>query len=192
MKSVRPPVSGDVNMSIRSVFLPSCLLILWSLAGCGIQTAEFPGRDPGRVWSAMVTAAEEPVYPDWRVIDNEVWTNRDQAEIEIYRVLRRDLIEPGHEPIRESETWKFQIRMIAGDPPTVRFRSRQISVPAHVWEQGKQYFDDVATLLGGTTDPEAVFIELVEPAEDEVSVEIEELPVVGEDILDPPVETPSE
>ena len=179
-------------MSIRSVFLPSCLLVLWCLAGCGIQTATFPGRDPGRVWSAMVTAAEEPVYPDWRVIDNEVWTNRDHAEIEIYRVLRRDLIEPGHEPKRESETWKFQIRMIAGDPPTVRFRSRQISVPSHVWEQGKQYFDDVSALLGGTPESDPAMLELVVPAEEEVSVEIEEPAMVGGDILDAPVETPSE
>ena len=192
MKRARPPAAGDVNMFTRTAFLPSCLLILCCLGGCGVQTATFPDRDPGRVWSAMVTAAEEPVYPDWRVIDNEVWTNRDHAEIEIYRVLRRDLIEPGHEPKRESETWKFQIRMIAGDPPTVRFISRQLSVPSHVWEQGKQYFDDVAALLGGTTESESEILELAAPMDKEISVEIEEMPAVGGDILNSPVGTPSE
>ena len=188
----RQVAAGDANMSTRNVSILIGLLVLWGVGGCGIQTATFPERDPARVWSAMVTAAEEPIYPDWRVIDNEVWTNRDNAEIEIHRVLRRDLVEPGHNPKRESVTWKFQIRMIKGDPPTVRFRSRQIAVPAHVWKQGQQYFDDVAALLGSSPLLEIEVEEVVTPVEDGESLETEEMPAVGTDLLETPSDAPAE
>ena len=96
----------------------------------------------------MVTAAQEPAYPDWRVIENEVWSDPVTGEIEILRFLRRDRQDPGEKRKEENEKWKFQIVLIDVNPPTIRFLARQIAVPAHVWNEANRYFKDVQALLG--------------------------------------------
>lgn len=118
------------------------------LTGCGYKTATFPDQDPSQVWSAMVTAAEEPAYHDWRVIENDVWTDPQTGEIEVRRYLRRERLEPGESRREESEKWKFQIVLTEVHPPTIRFFARQVAVPAHVWAEADRYFKDVQLLLG--------------------------------------------
>jgi hypothetical protein len=179
MRLSRQFAAGDIAMSIRHVNSVVLLLAgMLFLGGCGAKTATFPGKDAKQVWSAMVTVAEDPVYPDWRVVENEVWTNRDTASIEIYRVIRRDRVEPGNTPQRETETWKFQIVMTSDQPPTLKFLARQMVVPAHAWVQAEQYFADVETLLeevqfpGGEVEESPAVVELefeevieIDPAE---------------------------
>ncbi|MCH2161359.1 MAG: hypothetical protein MK085_05750 [Phycisphaerales bacterium] len=193
MKVRRQVAAWEVAMSIRSLAVVLALLALSGAGGCAAQTATFPERDPARVWSAMVTAAEEPIYPDWRVIDNEVWTDRENGEIEILRILRRDSIEHGHDPRRESVIWKFRIRMIEVQPPTVQFSARQLVVPSHVWQQGQQFFDDVAALLGTTTVEEIEEVVEIDTPGVELTIEeeitIEETPPVGADLLEPSTDT---
>ena len=118
------------------------------LAGCGYKSATFPDESPSQVWSAMITAAEEPHYKDWRVIENEVWSDPASGEIEVHRYLRRMRQEPGEKSRNEKERWKFQIVLIEVDPPTIRFFARQAAVPAHVWNEADRYFKDVQALLG--------------------------------------------
>jgi hypothetical protein len=131
-------------MIMRTLGLVLALL----LTGCGYKTATFPDRDPSQVWSAMVTAAQKPAYPDWRVMENEVWSDPATGEIEVLRFLRRDRQDPGEKRQQENEKWKFQIVLIEVDPPTIRFFARQIAVPAHVWTEANRYFKDVQALLG--------------------------------------------
>ena len=117
------------------------------LGGCGYKMATFSGHDGSHVWSAMLTAAEQPVYEDWRVIENDVWNEPESGRIEILRLLMRDRVDAGNKPVRESETWRFQIHLLEFEPPTVRFIARQAAVPAHVWLEAERYFDEVRSLL---------------------------------------------
>ena len=146
-----------MNMCRSFVILSLALFFL--MGGCGSTTARFPGNDASQVWSAMVTVAEKPEYPQWRVIENEVWVDSQTSRIEIMRILRRDRIRNEQKPRRESETWKFQITMIQSDPPTVKFFARQAAVPAHVWNEADRYFTDVRTLLEGTPVPVSKTVE---------------------------------
>ena len=58
----------------------SLVLLLGSLlGGCTRQTATFPGHSDPEVWNAMVTVAENPVYDDWFVLENEVMTARPEG-----------------------------------------------------------------------------------------------------------------
>lgn len=146
--------------------LPTVALAALVLAGCSSRSATFPGHADSEVWQAMVTAAENPVYDDWFVFDNQVMVDRDQARIEIYRILRRDLVRPGSPAQRQEEDWRFVVHATQSDPPTVEFSARQAAVPAHVWREAERYFYDMRTLLkggdpskpataGGVSDPNA-------------------------------------
>ena len=57
-------------MSASRLMLP-LVVVLVALGGCSSRTATFPGHSDPEVWQAMVTAAEEPVYNDWFVFDNQ-------------------------------------------------------------------------------------------------------------------------
>lgn len=120
------------------------------LGGCGYKMATFPDYDGAQVWSAMVTAAEHPEYDDWLVIENDVWDDPSTARVEVLRLLMRDRVELGEDPIREEERWRFQIYLLEFEPPTVRFMARQAAVPAHVWREAERYFDDVRALLNAS------------------------------------------
>ena len=111
----------------------------------------------------MVTVAENPVYDDWFVLENEVMTARPEGRIEIYRILRRDLVRVGQDPVRQEENWRFQVQFLHTDPPTIKFSARQAAVPAHVWREGDRYFTDMRTIL----EPNGVV-----PVTDEESVEL--------------------
>ena len=153
MKKRRPNVVKDVLMNMCRSFVILSLGVVFLMGGCGSTTARFPGKDVSQVWSAMVTVAEKPEYPQWRVIENEVWVDSKTSRIEIMRILRRDRVRNEQQPRRESETWKFQITMVKSDPPTVKFFARQAAVPAHVWSEADRYFTDVRTLLEGPPVP---------------------------------------
>jgi hypothetical protein len=124
------------------------VLLLGSLlGGCTRQTATFPGHSDPEVWNAMVTVAENPVYDDWFVFENEVMSDRPTGRIEIYRILRRDLVRVGQNPVRQEEDWRFQVQFLYTDPPTIKFSARQTAVPAHVWREADRYFTDMRTIL---------------------------------------------
>lgn len=95
----------------------------------------------------MVTVAENPVYDDWFVFENEVMSDRPTGRIEIYRILRRDLVRVGQNPVRQEEDWRFQVQFLYTDPPTIKFSARQTAVPAHVWREADRYFTDMRTIL---------------------------------------------
>ncbi|MEE2973206.1 MAG: hypothetical protein VX672_08770 [Planctomycetota bacterium] len=125
------------------------LLVLLGLAlgGCSKQTATFPGHSDPEVWNAMVTVAENPVYDDWHVFENEIAADRTRGRIEIFRILRRDLVRVGQDPIRQEEDWRFQVQFLYSDPPTIQFTARQASIPAHLWREADRYFDDMRQIL---------------------------------------------
>lgn len=129
------------------------ITIMGAMGGCGYKVATFPGADGAQVWSAMVTAAEQPEYLDWRVIENDVWNEPTEGRIEIHRLLRRSRVEPGEKPVREEETWRFQITLLELDPPMIRFFARQAAVPAHVWREATRFFDEVLSLLHEPLSP---------------------------------------
>lgn len=117
------------------------------LGGCANRTATFPGHSDPEVWNAMVTVAENPVYDDWHVFENEVMAARPEGRIEIYRILRRDLVRVGQDPIRQEEGWRFNVQFLQTEPPTIRFITRQAAVPAHLWREADRYFADMRTIL---------------------------------------------
>jgi hypothetical protein len=153
MNERRHVVAKDVLMFMCRSSVILSLGLIFLMSGCGSTIARFPGKDVSQVWSAMVTVAEEPEYPNWLIIENEVWVDSKTSRIEIMRILGRDRVRPGQSPRRESETWKFQITMTKSVPPTVKFFARQAAVPAHVWVEADRYFTDVRTLLDGTSIP---------------------------------------
>jgi len=152
-------------MSAFRLLLPFVVALL-ALGGCSSRTATFPGYSDPEVWQAMVTAAEEPVYDDWFVFDNQVMVDRDNVRIEVYRILRRDLVRPGSAPQRQEEAWRFVVHATQSDPPTVEFTARQAAVPAHVWREADRFFYDMRTLLKGG-DPSATgTADVLEPTAD--------------------------
>ena len=118
-----------------------------ALGGCSNRTATFPGHSDPEVWNAMVTVAENPVYDDWYVFENEVMTARSEGRIEILRILRRDLVRVGQDPVRQTEDWQFYVQFMHTDPPTIKFTARHVAVPAHLWREADRYFSDMRTLL---------------------------------------------
>lgn len=166
-----------------------------ALGGCSRQTATFPGHSDPEVWNAMVTVAENPVYDDWHVFDNEVAADRSQGRIEIFRILRRDLVRVGQDPVRQQEDWRFQVQFLHSDPPTIRFAARQASIPAHLWREADRYFADMREIL---SSPSSVAAESPVVSPEDIEVETEETveivePAAGdtetfEDLLD--VEAP--
>lgn len=147
-KMSSPNLRTPPTMALRRT-LPAFAAAALVLAGCSSRSATFPGHSDPEVWQAMVTAAENPVYDDWFLFDNQVMVDRENARIEIYRILRRDLIRPGTPPVRQEEDWRFVVHATQSDPPTVEFTARQAAVPAHVWREAERYFYDMRTLLKG-------------------------------------------
>src|SRR5688572_5270240 len=128
------------------------------LAACTTIREAFPGHEADEVWTAMVAAARTPDYnhPDytrrWMVRENQVWVDDENSRIEIFRRVERDLYRPASKSLQEQREWKIQAALGERDPPTIRFRSRQVGVPAHAWDEAERYFDDVWELLGGRPD----------------------------------------
>ena len=157
------------------------------LGGCSNRTATFPGHSDPEVWNAMVTVAENPVYDDWHVFENEVRAIRPEGRIEILRILRRDLVRVGQDPLRQVEEWKFRVQFLHTDPPTIQFTARQGAIPAHLWREADRYFADMRTILDREVN-EVELIEVVEEIVEEVPapVLIEEEPTADESNLVPP------
>lgn len=136
----------------RFLFFAESLIFL---GGCATRTHVFPDHQASDVWRAMIAAAETPDYhhPDpterWTVRENNVWINDDENRIEIHREVERELMRPGAIPRHEQRQWRFQAVLEGTDPPTVRFNSRGLGVPAHAWIEAERFFDDVSDILGG-------------------------------------------
>lgn len=172
------------------------VLLLGSLlGGCTRQTATFPGHSDPEVWNAMVTVAENPVYDDWFVFENEVMSDRPMGRIEIYRILRRDLVRVGQNPVRQEEDWRFQVQFLYTDPPTIKFSARQTAVPAHVWREADRYFNDMRTILepdgvAPLTEVESIVeIESASAAEDAGEGESEVTEVTEIEVVEPEAAT---
>ena len=138
-------------------FNPAMVLLATSAAvgGCASRTHVFDGREIEPVWTAMKTVAAEPRYDDWTIPNegNQVWTNDDQRRIEIYRKLERITHQPGKKPHVDQRTWRIQIFLTEAEPPTAKFVSRDLVVPAWAWEEAERYFADVEELLGPRPQP---------------------------------------
>ena len=135
--------------STISLRLPSLAIVLTMLVGCGGQTASFPGHTDPEVWNAMVTVAENPEYQDWRLSENWVTATRPEGRIEIYRILRRDRVQPGRPPRRQQEDWNITVQFLYSDPPTIEFMARDASIPAHAWAEADRYFEGMRRVLAG-------------------------------------------
>ena len=127
---------------------------IWAVAlavisGCTSIERTFDGYSSDQVWTAMVAAAESPAYADWKVAANDVWVDESAQRIEIYRHLRRVLFRPGAEPHRETQTWRIELRLNRGNPPTATFASRGLGLPTDVQYEANRFFFDVLDLLRG-------------------------------------------
>ncbi len=107
---------------IFRVLMP--VIVLLVAGGCTSIERTFDGYRSDQVWTAMVAAAETPAYADWTVAANDVWVDESAQRIEIYRHLRRVLYRPGADPHRETQTWRFEVRLRGRNPPTANFISR--------------------------------------------------------------------
>ncbi len=125
-------------------------------SGCSTVQEVFSGAAPEAVWTALVAVAETPDYGDldpskrWFVRENHVRADETTRTIEIYRELDRVLHRPRTQPLREQQTWRFRVVMVADAPPTVTFISRGLGVPMKAVAEGDRYFADVRNLLAGT------------------------------------------
>jgi len=136
---------------VRSVAIA---LAAAALVGCASESATFSGRPRDQVWTAMVAVAEQPRYADWRMLDNRVVVDDERQEIYIARQLRRDLVRPGADEVRQDRSYRFDIVLEAtpedrpDTPPTVTFSTVQPIMPARLFEEADRYFAEVAELLG--------------------------------------------
>ncbi|MGA1266010.1 MAG: hypothetical protein ACO32J_02385 [Phycisphaerales bacterium] len=133
------------------------LLAMWPLllAACGAAEREFPGYTRDQVWKAMVETAEDPRYPDWVVVDNQVWRDDTTGTVQIRRDLRRDLVIVGQKPRREAHEWHFTATVASTEPPLLTFTTSTPCVPAHFWLQGDQFMHEVERRLQGRPLPAA-------------------------------------
>lgn len=132
-------------------------LVVWPLllAACGTAEREFPGYTRDQVWKAMVDTAEDPRYPDWIVVDNQVWRDDTTGTVQIRRDLRRDLVIVGQKPRREACEWHFTATVASTEPPLLTFTTSTPCVPAHFWLQGDQFMHEVERRLQGKPLPAA-------------------------------------
>ncbi|MDA0974778.1 MAG: hypothetical protein ACO3YY_06645 [Phycisphaerales bacterium] len=139
------------RLVVRSVAIA---LAAAAFAGCASESATFTGRPGDQVWTAMVAVAEEPRYSDWRVLENRVVVDDERREIFISRHLRRDLVRPGADEVRQDRNYRFDIVLEtsadeeADTPPTITFSTVQPIMPSRLFDEAEQYFAEVAELLG--------------------------------------------
>ncbi len=119
------------------------------MGGCTSVEHSFLGYGSDQVWTAMVAVARTPVYDDWKVAANDVWVDEREYRIEVSRHLRRVLYSPDANPLRENQTWRFEIRLVEFDPPLARLVSRGVGQPTDAQREGNRYFRDVHDLLLG-------------------------------------------
>ncbi len=117
------------------------------LAGCTSEVRVFDGYDPGIVWQAMITAAQKPRYPDWKVTANDVWVDEAKHRIEVLRLVRRVYYQPTAPPQHEERTWRFEMRLEHSDPPEAEFVSRGFGMPTEAQAEALRYFADVEGVL---------------------------------------------
>ena len=149
---LRPRVRGVLALGIAVGTL------VGSLVGCTTRTQVFEGYSDDQLWTAMVATANAPEYDDWRVRRNEGFVDDDSRRIEVFRILRRTFVSPHAEPSRQEREWRFEILLARDEEllvPMVDFTARQISVPAHVWQEADRYFAQMRTLLGPVASPTA-------------------------------------
>ena len=119
------------------------------LAGCGhSQKCDFDDRPRDDVWAAVVQTARAPRYPDWIVVQNEVKVDEASHRVTVYRDLRRDLVEPGLDPRREEEQWRFTAQVSSDSPVAITFSTPDWAVPSHFWRQADHFFGQVRMRLG--------------------------------------------
>jgi len=140
------PVSRE---SLRIVVWSTFAAMVALLGGCGTAEREFPGYSRDQVWKAMVETSQDPRYPDWFVVDNDVWRDDASGTVEIRRDIRRDLVVVGQKTRREEERWKFTAVVQSTEPPVLTFTTSTPCVPAHFWEQGQQFLNEVERRLSG-------------------------------------------
>ncbi len=129
------------------VLMPVVMLLV--AGGCTSIERTFDGYNSDQVWTAMVAAAETPAYADWTVAANDVWVDESAQRIEIHRHLRRVLYRPGADPHRETQTWRFEVRLEGRNPPTASFLSRGFGLPTDAQYEANRFFLDVHDLLLG-------------------------------------------
>lgn len=118
-------------------------------AGCTTYHESFAGVESQRVWSAMVAAAQNPEYDDWHIVENHVWASDEQARIEVYRRIRRDVRVPLGGTQRQERTLKHQMLLLEEDgTPIVEFNGRSGGIPAHEQAESIRYFDQVWAAMG--------------------------------------------
>jgi len=132
-----------------------------ALAGCASESATFSGRPRDQVWTAMVAVAEQPEYADWRVLENRVVVDDERQEIYIARQLRRDLVRPGADEVRQDRSYRFDIVLEAARAdrpdasPKVVFSTVQPIMPTRLFDEAERYFAEVAELLGEVKEASA-------------------------------------
>lgn len=161
-------------MPLEPNFRPSSLAALLiavpaitSLLGCTSRSQIFEGYGDDQLWTAMVATARAPSYDDWKIDENEVYIDDARRRIEIYRVLKRTYVSPYSDPRKEEEEWRFQIVLARDqelDQPMVDFTARQMTVPAHVWDEADRFFAQMRLLLGPMKGPEAAPASDTEPS----------------------------
>lgn len=159
-----PSTSRSSLVSTLTATLP-VLLAAATLAcatGCTTRTQAFEGYADETLWNAMVASAKAPMYDDWKVMDNQVYSESGAHSIEVYRVLRRTRVTPDAAPATEERDWRFRIELTHGaagesaasgssSSSVVQFTARQLAVPAHVWKEADRYFAQVRQALDQPT-----------------------------------------
>lgn len=134
-----------MTSSSIAVRLVAALALFGAIAGCTTHDAVFHDRSPEQVWTALVTACEQPEYEDWVLIENNAWVDPGYDRIEVYRRLRRDIFREGTKVVREEEMLELQFVLEPTDPPKVSglvrnalVRVRGVAALDHVYNEMRE------------------------------------------------------
>ncbi|MDA1008860.1 MAG: hypothetical protein O2800_07680, partial [Planctomycetota bacterium] len=125
-------------------------------SGCHTTDAlrDYPGVSADQLWRAALAAANDPMAKDWHLIENGVWYDEPNHRIELFRVLKRDVLEVGaSHPRREERRWSVSICVLDPDrgerrfAPAIRIEDRTLAQPRKFHSLTDSYFDDVEQRL---------------------------------------------
>ncbi len=156
---MNPTCSNRSGGAIASLVAAALVALAAGMGGCQARSAirDYPGATPEQVWKAALAAAEDPIPGPWHVIENGVWSDEAERRIELHRVLKRDVFEPGaSSTYREERDWAVSIRLLAPElderryAVAVEIADRTLAFPRKFHSFTDMYFDDIERRLKHT------------------------------------------
>lgn len=140
---------------IRKIRIVSWVLIASTFVGCtAAKQQAYPNTNRSHLWTAMVATATSPEYSSteilnrWIVVENNVETDSDQAQIDVQRIIARTVRLPRQKKQIDRREVLFSVYLLPTDIPTINFISHSSSmVPVRGTQEAARFFAAVEAML---------------------------------------------